>query len=653
MSTHPKDSENSNIIVSRRALILGGVQLSFMGVLGLRMRFMQVEQADQFRLLAEENRVNIRLLPPARGLIFDRFGDPIAENEQNYRIVMVREDVDNIEATIARLARLVELEPEDLDRATKELKRQSAFVPVTVADRLNWDDFAEIAVNTPALPGVTTEVGLSRRYPQKADFAHVIGYVGPVSEYDLDDLDDPEPLLQIPKFQIGKVGVETKLESVLRGSAGTLRIEVNAVGRVMRELERKPGTPGKDLQLTVDAMLQNFVQARIGDESAAAVVIDTTNGDLLAIGSSPSFDPNKFVRGISVTDYSELTQNEYRPLANKSVQGAYPPGSTFKMIVALAALKADVFDPEEKVFCPGYKQLGNRRFHCWKRGGHGKVKLVEAIYQSCDVFFYEIAERVGIDKISEMARQLGLGVRHDIPMSAINAGIAPNKAWKKEWASKYEDQTATWRVGDTLNAGIGQGFVLASPLQLAIMSARIASGNNIIPRLIKTIDGVETFFEKPASLGIDPEHLRLVREGMISVSNKQRGTAYRARILDDDKQLAGKTGTSQVRNISKAERASGVIKNRDLPWKRRDHALFVAYAPHVAPKIAVSVVVEHGGGGSTVAAPIARDIVLQALYGGLPPLTAYPSNQRKKIQEIQNSLVLRDPAKAPTGRLKT
>ncbi|MEE9427908.1 MAG: penicillin-binding protein 2 [Paracoccaceae bacterium] len=652
MNNKPNDNQASNRVVSRRALILGGVQLSFMGILGLRMRFMQVEQADQFRLLAEENRVNLRLIPPVRGLIYDRFGDIIAENEQNYRVVMVREDVDDIEATIARLARLVELNPDDLDRATKELKRRSPFVPVTIADRLNWEDFSEIAVNAPALPGVTTEVGSSRHYPQGADFAHVIGYVGPVSDYDLGKLEDPDPLLQIPKFQIGKVGVETKLESKLRGRAGTLRIEVNSAGRVMRELDRRPGIPGDNLQLTVDAMLQNFVQARIGNDSAAAVVMDVNNGDVLAIGSAPSFDPNKFVRGISVADYADLTENEFRPLANKSIQGAYPPGSTFKMVTALAGLEAGVINQEERIFCGGYKQLGNRRFHCWRRGGHGKVPLMEAIFQSCDVFFYETAERVGIENITKMANKLGLGIRHDLPMSAIHSGITPTKAWKRDWASKAEDRTASWLVGDSLNAGIGQGFVLTSPLQLAVMSARIASGKAVVPRLIKTINGIETDILETAELDINPVHLKAVRDGMIAVSNKQRGTAFRSRIIEEGMQMAGKTGTSQVRNITAAERARGVTRNRDLPWNRRDHALFVAFAPHAAPKIAVSVVVEHGGGGSTAAAPIARDIVLQALFKGLPPLTAYPSSQRGTIQELHENLELRDPTEVSDSRLK-
>ena len=333
-----KDTEESARKITRRGLLLGAAQLGFMGVLGLRMRYMQVEQADEFRLLAEENRVNLRLLPPARGLIYDRNGVILAENEQNYRIVLVREDAGDVDQVLARLSQIIQLDPEELDRARREIFRRSPFVPVTVADRLTWEEFAEVSVNAPALPGISPEVGLSRHYPLGADFAHIVGYVGPVSDYDLNRLEDPDPLLQIPKFQIGKTGVESKLETTLRGKAGTKRIEVNAVGRVMRELGRVEGRPGANLQLTIDSALQNFVQARLGEESASAVVMDIEHGDILAIGSAPTFDPNKFVRGISVPDYAALTENPYRPLANKSVQGVYPPGSTIKMVTALAAL---------------------------------------------------------------------------------------------------------------------------------------------------------------------------------------------------------------------------------------------------------------------------------------------------------------------------
>ena len=636
MKRTAKDSEFSSRKVSRRGLIMGGAQLAFVGALGLRMRYLQVDQADQFRMLAEENRINVRLLPPARGLMFDRNGALLAANEQNYKIVLVREDAGDVEDVLARLARLVPLTEEDLERATREIYRRSPFVPVTVADRLRWKDISAVAVNAPALPGVTPEVGLSRGYPRGQDFAHVVGYVGPVSDYDLERLNDPDPLLQIPKFQIGKSGVEAKLEHELRGKAGHRRIEVNATGRVMRELDRIDGEPGANIQLSVDADLQNFIQARLAGESAAASVIDTETGDLLAIASSPSFDPNKFVRGISVADYSELTENKYRPLAGKAVQGTYPPGSTFKMVTALAALHDGVVSPEDTVYCPGYTYLGGRRFHCWKRGGHGNVNLHDSLMRSCDVYYYELAQRVGIEKISAMARLLGLGERHDLPMSAVAQGLAPTKDWKRERHGEG------WQVGDTLNAAIGQGFVLASPLQLSIMAARLATGRTVTPRLVKSINGVEQPSHAGTPLGLNENLLRQVRRAMFDVSNSRRGTAFRSRIVEDAFRMAGKTGTSQVR--------SAVVRNQDVPWEQRDHALFVCFAPFDAPKIAVSVVVEHGGGGSKAAAPVARDIVLQALYGGLPPLAAYPASDHERIREMQRELPLRNPSSAEDGK---
>ncbi|MFA5582195.1 MAG: penicillin-binding protein 2, partial [Paracoccaceae bacterium] len=528
------------------------------------------------------------------------------------------------------------LDGDEIERARRELNRLSPFVPVTIADRLEWNDIAAVAVNAPALPGVTPEVGLSRRYPLIEDFAHVVGYVGPVSDYDLERLEDTDPLLQIPKFQIGKIGVETRLEQHLRGKAGTRRIEVNAVGRVIRELDRVEGEPGANIQLTVNAELQNYVQARIAHESAAAVVMDVHNGDLLAVGSTPSYDPNKFVRGISVADYRELTENIYRPLANKAVQGTYPPGSTFKMMTALAGLESGVITAEDTFYCPGHTELGGRRFHCWRRGGHGAVNLHDSLKHSCDVYYYELAQRVGIDNISAMARRFGMGERFDIEMSGIASGLTPTRAWKRE--RRGED----WVIGDSLNASIGQGFVLASPLQLAVMTARIATGQMVMPRLVRSIDGIEQIPPEAPSMDLNPAYLRAVQRGMYAVSNDMRGTAYSSHIAEETMRMAGKTGTSQVR--------SAVVNNANVPWEQRDHALFVAYAPYEAPRVAVSVVVEHGGGGSSVAAPIARDIILQTLYDGTPPLSAYPANQRGTIRERQNTLPLRAFDVVPEGR---
>jgi len=632
MRRSPKDTADSYRKISRRGLLLAGTQLAFGGVLAMRMRHLQVDQADEFRLLAEENRVNIRLIPPARGRIFDRNGKPLAENEPSYRITMVREDAGDVDAVIARLSMLVELDEDDLNRALTEMKRSAPFLPVTVADRVTWEELSRVAANGPALPGVTPEVGLSRVYPRNADFAHVVGYVGPVSDRDLARYDEPEPLLRIPRFQIGKVGVEAKMEDALRGRAGAKQVEVNAVGRVMRELSRREGEAGVDLQLALDADLQGYMQARLGEESASAVVIDLENGDVKAIASAPTYNPNLFVRGISVADYSQLRDNDHRPLASKTVQDAYPPGSTFKMVTALAALDAGLIAPDDTVYCPGHLEVSGRKFHCWKRAGHGHMTLEKALRESCDVYFYDLALKVGIDKIHEVSARLGLGIVHDVPMSAVSAGINPSRAWKTR------ERGSEWLIGDTVNTSIGQGYVLTSPLQLAVMTARIATGKVITPRLIKSIDGIETPNGVGDSLGFNENHMRQVRRGMYAVSNNRRGTAYRSRIIADDFRMAGKTGTSQVRNITEAERRRGVTRNKDLPWNRRDHALFVNFAPFDNPRYAVAVVVEHGGGGSKAAAPIARDITLQALYGGDPPLDAYPVADRSRIEALQDRL---------------
>ena len=638
------DSDASHAKLSRRAALLGGVQLLFMGGLAARMNYLQVDQADQFRLLAEENRINIRLIPPSRGEIFDRNGVRLAQNVPSYRIVIVREDADDVDAVMDQLAQVIKLDPEMRERALAEIKRSAPFLPVTVADNVSWDDVSRVSVNTPALPGVSPEVGLTRVYPRGSDFAHIVGRVGRVSQADLDALEDPDAVLRIPRFQIGKINVEARQESLLRGVAGTKQVEVNATGRVMRELARREGQSGADIQLTVDSKLQNYVQARLGTESAAVVIIDCENGDLVTSASSPSYDPNLFVGGISSADYNPLLESKYRPLVNKTVQGTYPPGSTYKMMVALAALEAGIAGPDDTTYCPGFLEVGGRRFHCWKRAGHGWVDLETSLKQSCDVYYYDLALKVGIEKISAMANRFGLGIKHDLPLSSVAAGLAPTKQWKQS------ARGANWVIGDTVNASIGQGFTLSSPLQLALMTARIATNRIVTPRLIKSIDGIEQPSGAGEPLGVSENNIRKVRKGMQVVVNDRRGTAYRSRIIADEMRMAGKTGTSQVRNITAAERARGVSRNEDLPWERRDHALFVAFAPYDKPRYALSVLVEHGGGGSAAAAPIARDVMLQALYGGEPPLDAYPTADRARIATQQEELRKVQPQAAINGK---
>ena len=638
MRRSPKDTFESRRTITRRTLLLGGLQGALVTTLALRMRSMQLQHADEYRLLAEGNSVKIRLIPPTRGLIYDRGGELLAGNDQNYRVTITREDAKDIEGVLADLRRLIPIGDTEAAELLEELRKRPPTIPITIADQLSWDEFSRIAINAPALPGILPEVGLFRTYPHGADFGHVIGYVGPVSDYDLSLIENPDPLLRIPKFQLGKLGVEAKLEDDLRGQAGQRRVEVNSTGREMRNLDRQEGTPGDNLQLTIDYRLQNFAMARLGEDSAAAVVMDVTNGDIVSIASAPSFDPNLFVRGISSADYKALLEDDHRPLADKAVQGLYPPGSTYKMVTALAALEDGIIGPQDTIYCPGHFDAAGRRFHCWKRAGHGAVSLVKSLEQSCDVFYYELALQVGIEKMSAMARRLGFGTRHDLPLSAIRDGVAPDKEWKE--ASYGKD----WLIGDSINASIGQGYVLSSPLQLAVMAARIASGKAVVPRLIRARGGVEVPVPEAPDMGLSDAALEQVRKGMFSVVNAPSGTARRARIAEKEWLMAGKTGTSQVRNITAAERARGVISNDDLPWERRDHALFVCFAPYDNPRYAVSVVVEHGGGGSTAAAPIARDILLFALNEGLPPLSAYPADQRGRMRSLLDGLDLVDPA---------
>lgn len=604
-----RDQERQRVF-TRRALLLGGAQLGMVGALLGRLYYLQVVEADRYTMLAEDNRINIRLLPPPRGEIVDRFGVPLAINEKNYRVVVVREQARDVPATLERLGRLIDLPEREVRRVLREMKRKRAFVPITVRENLSWEDVSRVEVNAPDLPGVAIEVGLSRFYPYGETLAHVLGYVAAVSESELTG----DPLLELPDFRIGKNGVERVYDEYLRGKAGTSQVEVNALGRVIRELSRDEGTPGRRIEITIDTELQRYAMERLGAESAAAVILDVHNGDVLALASTPGFDPNAFNRGLTPKEWEELISNERGPLNNKAISGQYAPGSTFKMVVALAALEAGVITPKQRVFCPGHMELGDTRFHCWKKGGHGHMDMHDGLKHSCDVYFYEIAKRLGIDRVAAMGERLGLGKTLGFDLPGERGGTIPSRAWKQGRMGK------SWHQGETLIAGIGQGYVLTTPLQLAVMTARLVNGGIAVnPHLIRRqpgdglgVPGANLVPELGfPSMGISADHLRIVREGMSAVMNEPGGTAYRARITEAGMEMGGKTGTAQVRRISMAERLAGVKKNEDLPWKYRDHALFVGYAPVDQPRYCCAIIVEHGGGGSAVAAPIARDLLIE------------------------------------------
>jgi len=621
-----EDNERSRAF-TRRALLLGGAQGLLFSVLAGRMYYLQILESDRYAMLAEDNRINLRLLPPPRGRILDRFGVPLAANEQNYRVVLVREQTPDVERTLDSLGRVIELAEYDYQRVLREVSRKRAFVPVMVRDHLSWPQVSRIEVNAPDIPGVSIEVGQTRYYPRGEAMTHVLGYVAAVSEDELTG----DPLLELPDFRIGKQGIEKEYDTELRGTAGTSHLEVNAVGRVIREVKREEGEPGQDLVLTIDAGLQDYTYERLSAErSAATVVMDVWNGDVLAMSSVPGYDPNLFNVGLTTEVWNSLIHNEMSPLTNKAIAGQYAPGSTFKVMGALAGLEAGI-DPNQRTFCPGFMQLGNARFHCWKRGGHGWVNMYEGIQHSCDVFFYDLSRKIGIDRLSAMAKRFGLGAPVGIDLPGERPGLIPTRDWKLATTGE------PWQGGETLVAVIGQGYVLTTPLQLAVLAARVANGGLLVrPRLARpaaATDGSEVAAAaaQPAALNIPEAHMRVVHTGMNLVTNDRHGTAYRARITEEGWEMAGKTGTSQVRRISMAERLAGITKNEDLPWRRRDHALFISFAPVHAPRYACAVVVEHGGGGSKTAAPIARDILIETQRrdpSATPPLQLVADTSR-------------------------
>ncbi|MTJ82912.1 MAG: penicillin-binding protein 2 [Telmatospirillum sp.] len=602
-----RDNDRAKII-GRRALLLGGGKLALLSALAGRMYYLQVLEADKYATLADENRINLRLLPPPRGRILDRNGVPMAVNRQNYRALLVSEQIDDLDDTLDSLSNIIPIADHDRARIAREIKRHRSFVPVTVRENLSWEDVARIEINTPDLPGVMIDVGQSRSYPLEGLGAHLLGYVSAVSEADLQSSSDP--LLELPGFRIGKAGIEKVYDLALRGKGGTSQVEVNAVGRTIRELKRDEGEPGVDLSLTIDLDLQQFAAQRLGSESAAVVVVDIHTGDVLVMASTPSFDPNAFNRGLSSDEWRDLITNPRSPLTNKAIAGQYPPGSTFKLMTALAALESGTITADQRVLCPGQMSLGNITFHCWKKGGHGSLDLIGGIKNSCDVYFYEIARRTGFERIAEMARRFGLGAPMGLDLPGERAGAIPNRSWKRATLGQ------PWLPGETLINAIGQGYVLATPLQLAVMCARVANGGFAVqPHLAR--DQIEGSHVMPRTagdwpdLGVSRQSLALVRRGMFAVVNEPGGTAFGARIKDDAMTMSGKSGSAQVRRISMRERDTGVKKNEDLPWKERDHALFVAYAPESEPRYACCVTVEHGGGGSGVAAPICRDILME------------------------------------------
>ncbi len=571
------------ITFTRRALVVGGAQAAVGVALAARMAYISVVDNDRYVLESESNRVNLTLVPPRRGWIVDRHGKALANNRVSLRIDIIPDRLHNRDFVLGQLRTLLRLDGDTMDRINRDLKAASGFQPVAVAEDMSEAEYASILVRLPEMPGIAPQRGFARNYPTGAAVGHLIGYVGAPNAEEYEKAKDP--LYITPGYKIGKDGLEKYFQTMLKGKPGARRVEVTARGRVVRDLDTQPDVQGKTVHLTIDADLQEFVARRMGRESGAAVVIDCTNGDILSFVSMPSFDPNSFSDGISNSEYSWLRADDHQPLINKATRGLYPPGSTLKPMAAIAAVEHGV-DPSERHTCIGGYRLGNRFFRCL--GTHGSVDMPTAIMKSCNSYFYWLAHRLGYDAMAPTAKLLGLGEEFQLAGSSQRSGTLPDSAWKMK---KYDQQ---WSASDSLNAVIGQGYVSVNPLQLAVMTARIASGRRLYPRLIN-----REFRNEP--LPFSAEALAVARQGMDLVVNGA-GTAVRSRLPLDGITMAGKTGTAQVRGLGTGNGKSGT-------WKFRDHGLFIGFAPVVNPRYATAVVIEHGMGGARAAAPVAKDFM--------------------------------------------
>jgi penicillin-binding protein 2 len=588
-------------LFSRRIFVLAGLKASLMMTLVARLYYLQVIKSQEFQTISDNNRIKLFLVPPLRGQILDRNGLLLAGNTNFYRAIFDPESLSEKDKkeVVRKLADILGFDDASYQKMLKKLKTQNTKNPFPIYEHLTWDEVARVEVNSPDLPGITIDVGQIRSFPTREVSSHLLGYMGPVSQAEI----DANPLLNNPDFKIGRDGIERAMEQKLRGEVGIRQMEVNAHGLLVRELSKQEGVPGKDILLTIDRRLQEFTGKRMDGLVGCCVVMNVKNGDVLSFVSSPGFDPSEFTYGVSNTYWKKLMQDDNKPLLNKALTNQYPPGSTFKMVVALAAQKEGV-SPDMEVFCPGFLDLGRSRFHCWKDGGHGNVNMTNALMHSCDTYFYTIAKRIGVDNIAEMARRFGLGKEVGTILTGEKPGLVPDMAWKKK---RYHEE---WQMGDTFNVGIGQGYVLATPLQLAVMVARVASGRIVQPNFItREEDAHIPDFDK---LNIPQAHFAVVREGMRRVMNVAGGTAYGSRLPGNKYSMCGKTGTSQV--ISRKGLKSVGNITAEARAKLQNHALFVGFGPTENPTYGISVLIEHGGGGSKAAAPVAKDVMYQTQW---------------------------------------
>jgi penicillin-binding protein 2 len=598
------ETSKRNKQFGRRAFVLGLMSTALYSGLVARMGWLQIVNGKQYTTLSDKNRIHVNLITPVRGYVLDRSGHMLAYNEQNFRVQIVPEQAQDIKASLDALSRIVDLRPSEKQEVIDRAGKQARFIPVTIMDNLAWEDVSAIEISLPDLPGISIDVGQKRLYPHGENFAHMVGYVGAVNEQEMTN----DPVLRLPGFQVGKTGIEKQFENGLRGRAGTKSIEVNSAGRMVRELGEQKGLIGNTISLTIDMELQDKVSQILSKtKSASAVVMDVHTGAIYACANYPSFDPNLFATRLPTKTWNQWLNDPGKPLNNKAISGQYPPGSTFKMVTLMAALEAGIVDRKKSFYCPGHYDVNKERFHCWKRAGHGWMNGYTALEESCDTYFYNIAQDLGIDNIAKMARRLGLGREYGLAIPGETGGLVPDKNWKRGAFG------TSWQLGETIVATIGQGYILTTPLQLAVMTSRLVNGGRAVEPWFVAHDGIYHSAARQRqwpSLGFDKADLDTVVRGMELVTMGEEGTAKGSAIQTEGQAMGGKTGTAQVKRISMAERRAGQLSQDDIIWKHRHHALFVGYAPTSNPRYACSVVVEHGGSGSGAAAPLARDILM-------------------------------------------
>ena len=627
--------QNKTRLISRRMFMLGGIKLAVFFCIVARLFYLQISENIKYRSLSDKNRLREWKVPPQRGIIEDFFGEKIASNTQLFQLHMIPEDVPNLSELLFRLSKLIDFSPRQKTRLLKRIKKRKPWEPVVVSDNLTWSEFAKLNLFLHEIQGIKPVVTVTRKYSQDGSASHLIGYVSDVSKTDLENSKFLRKI-HVPGLKTGKTGLEKFLNESVIGRSGFQRYEVNAHGKRVKEIKSVKGTMGENFKTTLDMDVQRFSSELMSGKSGSICVMDIYTGDIIAMTSNPTFNANKFVHGITFEDWQNLINNAQKPLVNKSIAGLYPPGSTIKPIVALSALENHVISPNTTVECKGEIELYNHKYHCWKEKGHGFLKLREAIKQSCDIYFYEVARRLGVDRLAVTAKRFGLGNRVLDISESEKTGLVPTTKWKLKHIGRG------WVLGETLLAGIGQGYFQTTPIQLCLMTAQLANGGyKIKPRIIHDNDTVKPIIDiwrkKLAvrdkkeehdlsikkglpnftgnflqSLYRNPENVKFVLDALFGATNEPMGTSYRSRHVKSEYIFAGKTGTSQTRKITKEERELK-LKQKDLPYKKRDHALYIAFAPYKQPRYALSIVIEHGGTGSSSAAPIAKKLIKRVI----------------------------------------